>query len=430
MSIAVKRRSVLRELATQSVLAKLIMKKILISVFGCAPNRGSDAEVGWKWLINLAEMGYDVWAITREVNREAIEAELLRQPRANLRFIYFENTRALKWMTGIRGYLYYYVWQWGAYKKVAPIHKEIKFDLVHHVTWVSVRQPSFMGNLGIPFYFGPVAGGETAPWRLRRGYSLRQWGRDIFRDIANLFVKIDPIMGRTFSRATRIYVTSGQTCRLLPHRFQDKVTIQLAIARDLPSGQSGENTPVRSFNPGNTVRVLYVGRFIGWKGMHLGLQAFKKLVQDVPNAQLTLVGRGPDEKKWRAWATHLNIDRYLIWVPWLNQGQLADLYLSHDIFLFPSLHDSGGLVVLEAMSHGLPVVCLDLGGPGVIVNDSCGIAVKTADSSQSAIVGKIAESLLSLAQDPQAWQKLSRGAFARAKDFAWKSHIEKIYSAM
>ena len=40
----------------------------------------------------------------------------------------------------------------------------------------------------------------------------------------------------------------------------------------------------------------------------------------------------------------------------------CELFGSHDLFLFPSLHDSGGFVVLEALSHGLPVVCLDLGG--------------------------------------------------------------------
>ena len=54
-------------------------------------------------------------------------------------------------------------------------------------------------------------------------------------------------------------------------------------------------------------------------------------------------------------------------IPRVPQLKLFELYDTHDLLLFPSLHDSGGYVVLEALSHGLPVVCLDLGGPNEIV---------------------------------------------------------------
>jgi glycosyltransferase involved in cell wall biosynthesis len=409
-----------------------LMKKILLSAFGCAPNRGSDAEVGWKWVITLADMGHEVWVITREVNRESIEAELvLQKPRPNLHFIFFEKTRLLRWTTGIKGriYFYYYVWQWGAYQKALAVHKEVQFDVVHHITWVSIRQPSFMGNLGIPFYFGPVAGGEAAPWQLRRGYNLRQWAQDILRDLANLLVKVDPLMWWTFFRATKIYVTSEQTCQLLPRAFRRKAQIQLAIASDYMPVESGDMQPVVHAPEQGSVHILYVGRFIGWKGMHLGLRAFKELLKQVPGARLTLVGRGPDENEWRALASRLSIDRHIEWVPWLDRQKLSSLYLSHDIFLFPSLHDSGGLVVLEAMGHGLPVVCLDLGGPGVIVNGGCGIAVKTAGMGQEEVVAKIAKSLLMLTQDTQLRANFAHGTIARAKQFNWISLVERIHGS-
>jgi hypothetical protein len=47
----------------------------------------------------------------------------------------------------------------------------------------------------------------------------------------------------------------------------------------------------------------------------------------------------------------------------------------HDVFLFPSLHDTGGLAVLEAMCAGLPAVCLDVAGPGALVREQCGVKV-------------------------------------------------------
>ena len=77
----------------------------------------------------------------------------------------------------------------GAYQVAKQTHFKIQFDCVHHVTFVSVRQPSFMGNLGIPFIFGPVAGGESAPWRLRFGYGLRGLVLDGLRDLLNFMIK-------------------------------------------------------------------------------------------------------------------------------------------------------------------------------------------------------------------------------------------------
>jgi glycosyltransferase involved in cell wall biosynthesis len=54
-----------------------------------------------------------------------------------------------------------------------------------------------------------------------------------------------------------------------------------------------------------------------------------------------------------------------------------DKPISHDFLLFPSLHDSGGFVVLEALCHGMPVLCLDLGGPKEIVSLDSGLIIKT-----------------------------------------------------
>ncbi len=409
------------------------MKKILLSVFGCAPNRGSDAEVGWKWLTTLANMGFDVWVMTREVNKESIETALSGQAAIpNLHFVYFERHGFLRWTDKIkvRNYFYYYIWQWGAYRKAAALHKEVKFDVVHHVTWVSIRQPSFMGNLGIPFYFGPVAGGEAAPWSLRRGYSQRQWLQDILRDVANFLVRIDPLMWMTFYRAARIYVTSEQTRRLLPKRFRGKAQVQLAIANDAVSVKGGNALAENPMTRQDNVRVLYVGRFIGWKGMHIGLQAFKELIKYVPQARLTMVGRGPDEQAWRKLASSLAIDDKIEWVPWVDREKLPNLYLAHDFFLFPSLHDSGGLVVLEALSYGLPVVCLDLGGPGVIVNENCGIVIKTTGLCQEEVVRKIADAALILSQDMQARKKLAQGAIERAKEFRWDALVDRIYRSV
>jgi len=76
----------------------------------------------------------------------------------------------------------------GAYRAALSVHKEVKFDVVHHVTWVSISSQVSWVTLGYLSISGGC-GGESAPWSLRRGYSLRQWLQDIVRDVANVFVK-------------------------------------------------------------------------------------------------------------------------------------------------------------------------------------------------------------------------------------------------
>jgi len=70
---------------------------------------------------------------------------------------------------------------------------------------------------------------------------------------------------------------------------------------------------------------------------------------------------------------------------------------------------------------------LDLGGPGVIVNDTCGFVIKTTGYGQEEIVGKIADAAMILSQDLQVRKTLAQGAIDRAKEFNWTALVDRIY---
>jgi glycosyltransferase involved in cell wall biosynthesis len=106
----------------------------------------------------------------------------------------------------------------------------------------------------------------------------------------------------------------------------------------------------------------------------------------------------------------------------LPRQELVDSFGSYTALVFPSLHDSGGLVVLETLSQGLPVICLDLGGPGVIVNESCGIVVSTKDADEAQIVTHIANAMISLGTlSTTELKRFSMGALARTNELSWAS---------
>ena len=94
-----------------------------------------------------------------------------------------------------------------------------------------------------------------------------------------------------------------------------------------------------------------------------------------PSVTLELVGEGPERPRLEALAARLGITDRIVWTPWSTRSEIFARMRRSDVFLFPSLRDGGGAVVVEAMASGLPVVCLDVAGPGFHVRERWGIKV-------------------------------------------------------
>jgi glycosyltransferase involved in cell wall biosynthesis len=406
---------------------RMFPERLLLSAFVCGPDHGSEPGVGWAWAIHATKYVDEVWVVTRAGGRAAIDAFSLENPLPpNLHFLFVEEAgirgpaflkRFLSGSTGL--YLTNLMWQWSAYRAVAIHHRRRPFSAVRHVTFAGIRAPSFMGRLGIPFVFGPVGGGERAPWCLRRDFGVGAWLSDAVRDIWNFAIRFDPLMRKTFSQAERIYVTSEQTATLVPSRWRGKVTIQPAIAVSDP-----EVAPApRLAKHDDAMVILFLGRFLAWKGMSFGIRAFAEFAACQPTARLIIVGEGPAEWRWRRLSDALGTTDRITWLPRVPQSEVPDLFRQSDVLLFPSLHDSGGMVVLEAMQHGLPVVCLDIGGPGIFVDENCGRVIETKYVSPRQLVSNIAKSLIELA-DPSLRLRLGEHARERSRTWIWSQKIE------
>lgn len=394
--------------------------RVLLSAYACEPGLGSEAAVGWNWAVGLARAGCQVHVITRASNRARIEAHLAHSPQPNLAFSYFDLPRwARFWKRANRGvHLYYLLWQVGAFLLARGLVKRKRFDLVHHVSFVTARFPSFMGMLGLPFVFGPLAGGEYAPSTLWRGLGWRSVFKESGRYLSMCWWRFSPLLNLTFSTADRIFVTSQETLLRLPRHAQDKARVLLGIGLD-DEATKGPLSAREKLD--EQMRILYAGHFLSLKGMDFGLRAFGRLAQENPDVSLTMLGQGPCEARWRALADRSSMAEKVTWLKQMSRAEFMQRLPNYDVLLFPSLHDSGGMVVLEAMAAGVPVVCLDYGGPGVLVDASCGfkIAARTPDEAVEGLCG----ALTTLANDPALRERLGQAAHARAAAFAWDKRV-------
>lgn len=404
--------------------------KILMSAYACEPNKGSEPGIGWRWALETARLGHEVWVITRINNREGIARGLSQHGKPkNLHFIYYDLPGwARWWKRGSFGvHLYYTLWQWGAFKRARQLHAEQHFDAVHHITFGVTRHPSLMGRLGIPLILGPMGGGERAPVAIRKYCSLSGKIRDVLRDAINTLARLDPWLHQMYDQATLIMLKTPESRDWLPKRYHAKAICMLEIGVD-----ERINKPAleKSTSPAtHTLNVLYVGRFAYFKGMDLGLRAVANLrARQIP-VRLTMIGQGPARLRWQLLAAKLRLASCATWVPWMQQQDLLNAYQTYDVLLFPSLHDSSGNVLLEAMASGLPVVCLDLGGPSQIVTPNCGRAVPVKNQNADQVVEALADALTELATDAKVIAGLRQGALIRAKEFSWQRVVAQVWGS-
>jgi glycosyltransferase involved in cell wall biosynthesis len=326
-----------------------------------------------------------------------IEAELSQSPLPNVHWLYYDLPAWAKfWKRGSRGLRpYYYLWQLGAYLYAARLHRKIKFDLVHHFTFVNYWMPSFLSLLPVPFVWGPVGGGESTPPAFDGSFGVRGLMYERARNLARRIGHHDPFVRLTAKRAVRAFSTTEQTKRRMEALGCRNVLVYSEAG--LPTEEIARlNRSPRS--PSGDFSVLSIGRLLHWKGFDLGLRAFAHLRERVPQSRYWIIGTGPERERLEQLAAELGIADAVHWLGKVDRQQTLARLRNCDVLMHPSLHDSGGWVCLEAMAAEVPVVCLDLGGPAEQVTGETGFKV-SASSPEAAVAG-LSEALLRLQSDP------------------------------
>ncbi|RLF16167.1 MAG: hypothetical protein DRJ97_01720 [Thermoprotei archaeon] len=172
--------------------------------------------------------------------------------------------------------------------------------------------------------------------------------------------------------------------------------------------------------------VLYVGRLIYRKGVHVLLQAFRQVVKEERDAKLVVVGGGYLEPLLRTMASKFNLKGRVEFKGLVPDQEKASLYRSAWAVAVPTLYAEGfGIVAIEAMASGAPVVASKVGGLKEVVEDRVtGLLVKPGSAKELARV------LLSLIQDPSLRRKLSSNARAKAvSNYSWRTVAGRVVDA-
>lgn len=393
-------------------------QRILACAFACTPPgmpgfTGGEHVLGWNMLKQIARFR-PVWVLANMEDRPSIEQALTDNPIEGLHFQFVGLPRWLKPFLKIQGghQLYYYIWQIKAYTIARQLHRKLGFVLFHHITYANDWMTSFAGAfLPIPYVRGPGGGAHRTPKGLQKEYTLggRIWEK--VRASGQWLFRRDPLFKRGQNRARSILVCNLDSMKMIPKRWSHKTQVfpVSGISSDdldvKPSGKSN----------GNTFNVLTAGALIRVKGFALAIKAFKMFSDNHPATELNIVGSGPEEHRLRKLIRQFDLERKVKLNGNIPRDELLAEMADCDVFLFPSLRDGGGTVVVEAMAAGKPVICLDIGGPGMHITNECGI--KIIPGKQEETVAELADAIERLYLDKRLRDDLGTAGHERAERF-------------
>lgn len=392
--------------------------KVLISAYACEPGKGSEPEVGWQWALQMSRF-HDVTVLTRENNRPGIEAEISRMTGSKPRFIYFDLDPLflkLKRAFGMRR-IYYVLWQRAAKKIVAEHVRSEKFDLLHHVTFATFRYTAAIWNQGVPCIWGPVGGVESIPAALLPWRYPGALFSEVVRNFDNMIQTATLGVLRQRAKDSDLVLVSTRQMREafseLGIATQLMPTIGLRTA-DFP-------VPPRAAHR-EPLRLLYVGNLLPLKGLDLALEALKN---SGANARLTLIGSGTFQKNLESLAVKLDLRERIEFRGRVPREQALAAYKNFDVCLFPSLHDTGGYTVIEAMCNAMPTICLATGGPDTAIRGGGGISVPLG--SRESVVTGLAEAIRTYDRDRELLMRDGQVARRRVEEnYDWEHKASRM----
>jgi glycosyltransferase involved in cell wall biosynthesis len=387
--------------------------KILISAYACRPDKGSEPGVGWNMAREISSH-HKVWVLTRVNNREAIEAELEKNPAPNLHVIYSDLPVFLGQIKQERWeiHVHYYLWQLQAYTTACKLHQEINFDISHHVTYGRYCDPSYLAFINIPFVWGPVGGAESAPKAFWDDFGFKGRIYERLRIISRWMGEKNPLTKVTVKHSAVAIAATQETAEHL--KLMGVQNIKMIPGQTgITEQELDQFQTLTKASKDRPVRFLSLGRLLHWKGFHLGLQAFVQA--QLPECEYWIVGDGPERKRLEDFAKESSSNGQIKFLGNIPRNEALSALGECDVLIHPSLHDFSPTVCLEAMAAGRPVVCLNIGGPAGQITQETGIRVSANNPVQT--IKEISDSMIHLASNPELRIQMGKAGQQRVSDY-------------
>ncbi len=342
-----------------------------------APNcDGTDVGEAWrafKWCESLSKL-LPITVLTYQrpgrvpVSQQLPDAEVVTWPEPEY---LSERFRAM----AKPGYGFYYhnVRKWIQ----SQLAKGRVFDIAHQITPAALRYPSPLVGLGIPYILGPHGGSLTTPEPFVSECQSAAWYTRL-RVIDQWRLCYDPIIKRSFREAEAVIGVGEYVRELLEPCGIKQFILHSELAAD-------DLAPTKRFKSqaNQELRLLHVGRVVRTKGLRDVIRALSHL-KDLPGVTLDVAGDGEDLAQCKSEAKNLGVIDRINFHGHIPRDEVEKLYEKADVFVFPSFREPSGRVISEAFRWGLPIIAANRGGPGSVIDSTCGFKLPVENPTQLA----------------------------------------------
>lgn len=331
------------------------------------------------------------------------------------------------WMTNMAmKYPSNIAFEYQVYKKFEIRLKKKEFDIIHRISPVSPTVPSPISSwCDVPFIYGPLNGALEWPKQFKEEIKKE---REILVHIRNIY-KYLPYYKSSFDNASKILAAFSHVEKDIPIANHHKIVRFNELGVDTDLYKPDVN---KKFSSNTPCQFLFVGRLVPYKCPHVVITAFAKSDLLRNNHQLTILGDGPERNSLQKIIDDYQLNDCVRILGWKGQNDVAQFMSQSDVFVFPTIREVGGNVLLEAMSAGLPSIVPNYGGPSELIDDSVGIKVELSQKNE--FLESFINSMELLASDLVTREKFSVNARKKAlKLHGWPVKgvlMKQIYDSM
>lgn len=397
--------------------------KILYIAFACNPYVGSEAFCGWSWPLAMRKY-CDVYVITRKENKTGIEKYINEHKITDIKFFYYDIPDILNiyYKSGKMYMPYSVVWQSTSFHFIKKLHEKYQFDYIHQVTLGDFRLINPAWKLNSKFIFGPVGGAQLTPKSLKK-YIGTDNKSEKRREWINRSLRSYPSYRKALNQMHLIFAANPETQQYLQNCIERPDRCRLLTENGVNSEQIHALLEKESHNK---AVLLWAGRMIKRKGLNFLLDVLPLVKTEKPY-KLMLVGEGPEKSNLEEQANALGIGENVEFVGRVSYEEMQKLYLSSDIFVFPSLRETTGTVLFEAMVNGLPVVTFNQNGAALLINEDCGFKIDIHQSIEKIKID-YADALKKLIDEPKECRRMGKNAYFRIiNNYTWTKKCEAFF---
>lgn len=383
------------------------MMNYLISAYSVNPYKGSEDSIGWNWVLQYEKnykKGDRIILLTKKFNEKDTRRGLKEFNIQHVELIIVDVPDALNWFREKHSafhHMYYILWQHWAWLWVK--HSGIRFDVIHHVTMNDYRIPSELYKAkGAKVIWGPMRGAQVTPKPLKV-YEKNQLVAS-FREFVNKSCSWNPFYKKALRSYYKIYCINNETQK----QISCIVGKDVPLMPELALRDEYKNLPIRK-GKNDILKIVFVGRLIGKKGIAFLVDALSLMPTDM-DWELLIFGDGDDRALIEKQIADSGIGKKVKLMGNRPLNQIAEAYQQADVFVLPSLRETSGNVLLEAMAYAVPIVAFDTSFCRLLKEVDCGVFINTEQALDN-IKEDYCKAIVTLGQDKELAKQMGLNGY-------------------